>query len=162
MFILKVKKISVNFGFTKQRFNEEDINYQGPATNEGNGPFVWDEKTQAYKQANDTTKPFIKLSGESVTNDTVTVTKGSEFNLESVTAKAYDKESLFSKTQDDSGKDVYNVTTTTEKELTGATINKTGTVNTAVAGTYQVVYSVKDTAGNLGTKVLTVIVTEHE
>ena len=80
-------------------------------------------------------------------------------NLESVTAKAYDKESLFSKTQDQ-GKDVYNVTTTTEKELTGATINKTGTVNTAVAGTYQVVYSVKDTAGNLGTKVLTVIVTE--
>ena len=70
-----------------------------------------------------------------------------------------DKESLFSKTQDQ-GKDVYNVTTTTEKELTGATINKTGTVNTAVAGTYQVVYSVKDTAGNLGTKVLTVIVTE--
>lgn len=153
------KKISVNFGFTKQRFNEEDINYQGPATNEGNGPFVWDEETQAYKQANDTTKPFIKLSGEGVTNDTVTVTKGSEFNLESVTAKAYDKESLFSKTQDQ-GKDVYTVETTTEKELTGATINKTGTVNTAVAGTYQVVYSVKDTAGNLGTKVLTVIVTE--
>ena len=156
------KKISVNFGFTKQRFNEEDINYQGPATNEGDGPFVWDKETQAYKQANDTTKPFIKLSGEGVTNDTVTVTKGSEFNLESVTAKAYDKESLFSKTQDDSGKDVYKVETTAEKELTGATINKTGTVNTAVAGTYQVVYSVKDTAGNLGTKVLTVIVTEHE
>lgn len=154
------KKISVNFGFTKQRFNEEDINYPGPATNEGDGPFVWDEATQAYKQANDTTKPFIKLSGEGVTNDTVTVTKGNTFNLDSVTATAYDKESLFTKSQDEAGKDVYTVTTTAEKELTGATIEKTGTVNTDVAGTYQVVYSVKDAAGNLGTKVLTVIVTE--
>lgn len=154
------KKISVNFGFTKQRFNEDDLGYTGSATNEGDGPFVWDEATQAYKQANDTTKPFIKLSGEGVTNDTVTVAKGTTFNLDSVTAKAYDKESLFAQTQDEAGKDVYTVTTTTEKELTGATIEKTGTVNTAVAGTYQVVYSVKDAAGNLGTKVLTVIVTE--
>ena len=158
------KKISVNFGFTKQRFNEDDLGYTGDATNEGDGPFVWDatanEGAGAYKQATDTTKPFIKLSGEGVTNDTVTVTKGNTFNLDSVTAKAYDKESLFAQTQDETGKDVYTVTTTTEKELTGATIEKTGTVNTAVAGTYQVVYSVKDAAGNLGTKVLTVIVTE--
>ena len=154
------KKISVNFGFTKQRFNEEDVNYEGPATNEGDGPFVWDEETQAYKQANDTTKPFIKLSGANVTNDTVTVTKGTAFDLSTVTATAYDKESLFAKSQDEAGKDVYTVTTTTEKELTGATIERTGTVNTDVAGTYQVVYSVKDAAGNLGTKVLTVIVTE--
>ena len=154
------KKISVNFGFTKQRFNEEDVNYEGPATNEGDGPFVWDEATQAYKQANDTTKPFIKLSGANVTNDTVTVTKGTTFNLDSVTATAYDKESLFAKSQDESGNDVYTVTTTTEKELADANIERTGTVNTNVAGTYQVVYSVKDAAGNLGTKVLTVIVTE--
>ncbi len=153
------KKISVNFGFTKQRFNEDDLGYTGDATNEGDGPFVWDEATQAYKQANDTTKPFIKLSGEGVTNDTVTVAKGTTFNLDSVTAKAYDKESLFTQTNE-AGKDVYKVTTTTEKELTGATIEKTGTVNTDVAGTYQVVYSVKDAAQNLGTKVLTVIVTE--
>lgn len=158
------KKISVNFGFTKQRFNEDDLGYTGDATNEGDGPFVWDatanEGAGAYKQATDTTKPFIKLSGEGVTNDTVSVAKGTTFNLDSVTAKAYDKESLFAQTQDETGKDVYTVTTTTEKELTGATIEKTGTVNTAVAGTYQVVYSVKDAAGNLGTKVLTVIVTE--
>ena len=154
------KKISVNFGFTKQRFNEEDVNYEGPATNEGDGPFVWDEETQAYKQANDTTKPFIKLSGANVTNDTVTVTKGTTFDLSTVTATAYDKESLFAKSQDESGNDVYTVTTTTEKELANATIERTGTVNTNVAGTYQVVYSVKDAAQNLGTKVLTVIVTE--
>ena len=158
------KKISVNFGFTKQRFNEDDLGYTGDATNEGDGPFVWDatanEGAGAYKQATDTTKPFIKLSGEGVTNDTVSVAKGTTFNLDSVTAKAYDKESLFAQTQDETGKDVYTVTTTTEKELTGATIEKTGTVNTDVAGTYQVVYSVKDAAGNLGTKVLTVIVTE--
>ena len=25
------KKISINFGFTKERYNSEDVNYQGPA-----------------------------------------------------------------------------------------------------------------------------------
>ena len=66
----------------------------------------------------------------------------------------------------ENGEDVYTVNTVTDTELvavqeTGVgVITKTGTVNTDVAGTYQVVYSVKDAAGNLGTKVLTVIVTE--
>ena len=82
-----------------------------------------------------------------------------------VTAKAYDKVTTFTKTNEN-GEDVYTVNTVTDTELvavqeTGVgVITKTGTVNTDVAGTYQVVYSVKDAAGNLGTKVLTVIVTE--
>lgn len=160
------KKISVNFGFTKQRFNEEDTNYQGSTTNEGDGPFVWDEETQAYKAANDKTKPFIKLTGEGLTNDTLTTAKGTTLDLDTkVTAKAYDKVTTFTKTNEN-GEDVYTVNTVTDTELvavqeTGVgVITKTGTVNTDVAGTYQVVYSVKDAAGNLGTKVLTVIVTE--
>ncbi len=32
------RQIAVNFGFTKQRFTEEDINYIGPELNEGAGP----------------------------------------------------------------------------------------------------------------------------
>ena len=27
------KQISVNFGFTKERYTEEDVNYVGPSTN---------------------------------------------------------------------------------------------------------------------------------
>lgn len=156
------KKIAVKFGFTKQRFNEEDTNYTGPITNEGDGPFVWDEDTGAYVQATDTTKPFIKLSGEGVTNDTLNVTLNDELELDTkVTAKAYDKVSTFTKTNVE-GEDVYTVETVTETELDSDTypVTHTGTVNTKVAGTYQVVYSVKDAAGNLGTKVLTVVVSE--
>lgn len=155
------KKISVNFGFTKQRFNEEDTNYTGSTTNEGDGPFVWDEDTGAYIAATDKTKPFIRLTGDNVTEDTLTIAKGTALDLDTaVTAKAYDKKTTFTKTTDSDGKDLYTVETVTDTELTGATIEKAGTVNTEVVGTYQVVYSVKDAAGNLGTKVLTVIVNE--
>jgi hypothetical protein len=37
-FSLIGKQIAVNFGFTKQRFTEDDINYTGPEINEGQGP----------------------------------------------------------------------------------------------------------------------------
>jgi hypothetical protein len=37
-FALIGKQIAVNFGFTKQRFTEDDINYTGPEINEGQGP----------------------------------------------------------------------------------------------------------------------------
>ncbi len=161
------KKISINFGFTKQRFNEDDINYTGDNTNEGDGPFVANGDG-TYKQANDTTKPYIVLTGEGITNDTLTITKGTDFSTLSITAKAYDKVSTYEEGTDDEGNKTYNVTTTVNNELTCADatkggagcITESGTVNTAVAGTYQVVYSVKDTSGNLGTKVLNVVVNE--
>lgn len=160
------KKISVNFGFTKQRYNEEDTNYTGSATNEGDGPFVWDASAEegagAYVAATDKTKPFIKLTGDDVTNDTLNVTLNDELTLDTaVTATAYDKVTTFNKSTVD-GEDVYTVNTVTETPLDATTypVTHTGTVNTAVAGTYQVVYSVKDAAGNLGTKVLTVVVSE--
>ena len=59
------KKIAVNFGFTKERFTEDDINYTGPVLNEGDGP-----------DADDKTVPVIKLKGEQV----MTVTKGTEYS----------------------------------------------------------------------------------
>ena len=39
-------------------------------------------------------------------------------------------------------------------------IEKIGTVNTTVAGTYKVTYKVRDKANNLGTKTRTIIVTD--
>ena len=161
------KKISVNFGFTKQRFNEEDTNYQGSTTNEGFGPFVWDEETSAYKTAADKTKPFIKLAGDDLAGDVLTITKGTPLELDTtVTASAFDKVTTFNKTTDENGKDLYTVNTVTDTPLSPVpetqvgVITHSGAVNTDVVGTYQVVYSVKDAAGNLGTKVLTVVVTE--
>ena len=48
----------------------------------------------------------------------------------------------------------------TGKAIGKVTITATSTEVNTVVGTYEVVYSVKDTAGNLGTKVLTIKVTE--
>lgn len=67
------KKIAVNFGFTKERFTEDDINYTGPVLNEGDGP-----------EADDKTVPVIKLKGQQV----MTLTKGTAYEepgVESVT-----------------------------------------------------------------------------
>ncbi len=47
------KMITINFGFTKQRFTESDIGYDGEDVNQGEGP-----------EANDTTKPVITLDGD--------------------------------------------------------------------------------------------------
>jgi len=54
------KKISVKFGFTKERFTEDDIDYNGPDLNEGDGP-----------DAADTTVPVITLNGSDPMNLTV-------------------------------------------------------------------------------------------
>ena len=153
------KKVSINFGFTKDRFNEEDVNYTGAATNEGDGPFVEDGEG-GYVQATDKTKPYIilkdKTSGEEISS--IEVDKDAEFVLaDKVTATAHDKVSTFSKETDAEGNDVYKVTTVADQALE-AEITTSGVVNTAQPGTYQIVYSVKDAAGNLGTKVLNVIV----
>jgi len=60
------KKISVKFGFTKERYTEDDVNYTGPELNSGT----------------DTTKPVITLTG----NSAVTVTLGSTYEDEGATA----------------------------------------------------------------------------
>lgn len=105
------------------------------------------------------------MTGEGLTNDTLTTAKGTTLDLDTkVTAKAYDKVTHSLK-QEKWRRCIYSKYSywyrISRCQETGVgVITKTGTVNTDVAGTYQVVYSVKDAAGNLGTKVLTVIVTE--
>ena len=126
------KQISVKFGFTKERFTEDDINYQGPVLNQGEGPDVTGAEHDALVAA-DKTAPVITLSGE----QNVTVTKGGTFTQPTVTSVTD------------------NVST-----IETSAVNVSGTVNTAVPGTYRVLYEVSDEAGNVATEVVTVTVTE--
>ncbi len=66
------KSISIKFGFTKERFNEDDIDYTGPDVNQGDGP-----------DADDKTAPIITLLGDSP----MEITKGSTFVDPGATAK---------------------------------------------------------------------------
>ena len=119
------KKISVKFGFTKERYTEDDINYGGNGgkdLNQGEGP-----------DAADKTVPVITLIGQSV----VTLDKDATYAEDGATA--YDN--------------------SIPHDLT-ASIVTTGTVNTAVPGTYRVLYTVTDASGNVGTKTRSVIVKE--
>jgi hypothetical protein len=58
------KKIAVKFGFTKERFTEDDINYNGPDLNQGDGPATGDK-----------TAPVITLLG----NNPMTITVGGNY-----------------------------------------------------------------------------------
>ena len=138
------KQISVNFGFTKERFTEDDINYQGPNLNKGQGPLDdIPELTEgepeaiaarhAERVARDKTAPVIVLSG----SQAITIAKDAEFTRPTVT-----------EVRD-------NVST-----IATNAVDITGTVNTAVPGTYRVLYEVADEAGNVATEVVTVTVTE--
>lgn len=113
------KSIAVKFGFTKQRYTEDDIEYEGPAVNQGEGP-----------SGSDLTAPIITLLGDTPMN----VELGSEFVDPG--AEAEDNE---------------------DGDITNA-IEKSGTVNTEVAGSYLIIYKVTDEAGNTATKTRTVIV----
>ncbi len=120
------RKISVKFGFTKERYTEDDINYNGPDLNEGEGP---DATASADK-----TVPVITLVGDSVVTQPKSDLPG-DYADAGATA-----------TDNKDG----NLTTS---------IVKTGTVNAAVPGTYKILYTVTDAAGNVGTKTRTVIIT---
>ena len=158
------KQIKVNFGFTKERFTEDDINYQGPVLNQGEGPNVLradilsdlatelgTEPTEAQIMAKlktiDKTAPVITLSGSQ--NQTVTV--GGTFTKPTITAITDNLTTYTHVTENDADDWV---------GPTGSNIKAsiTGTVNTAVAGTYRVLYEVSDEAGNVATEVVTVVV----
>ena len=149
------KKISVNFGFTKERFTEDDINYQGPDLNQGYGPIAGEtaaDKRQsiitaagltsesseadikAALKAADHTAPVITLSGEQTVTKAAGV--GKDADLPTVTGVTD------------------NVST-----LAPGSVQITGTVNWNVPGTYRRLYEIEDEAGNLATEVVTVIVT---
>jgi len=118
------KKVAVKFGFTKERYTEDDIDYNengGPDLNEGDGP-----------SAADLTVPVITLTG----NSPMTLTKGTAFTDPGATAI------------DNKDGDIT------------ASISTAGTVNVNLVGSYRVVYTVVDAAGNTGTKTRIVNVTE--
>ncbi len=66
------KAISINFGFTKQRFTEDDIDYNGPLVNAQLGP-----------NGEDLTPPRVSIIGD----ERVELTVGAEFTDEGATAE---------------------------------------------------------------------------
>lgn len=171
------KQISVNFGFTKERFTEDDIDYQGPVLNQGEGPNkaraqiiealadeLGTEPTEAQIMTKlatiDKTAPVIQLStaGENPTvlteaGQTITLTKGATFTQPVISGisdniTTYTKNSETGKWEGPAGSNI--------------TSSITGTVNTAQPGTYRVLYEVSDEAGNVATEVVTVIVNDTQ
>ena len=150
------KQITVNFGFTKERFTEDDINYAGPDLNQGEGPIVGSTPAEkrtsiltaagltsesseadikAALKAADHTAPVIHFAEG--TSQTMTVAKGGSFTAPEVDSVT-DNVSTINKTA----------------------VVQSGVVNTAVPGTYRILYEVEDEAGNLATEVVAVTVTE--
>ncbi len=149
------KQISVKFGFTKERFTEDDINYAGPDLNQGAGPIAGEDAAakrasiltaagltsespeadiKAAIKAADHTAPVIHFA--TGTNQNMTVTQGGSFTAPEV----------------DSVTD--NVST-----INKSAVVQSGVVNTAVPGIYRILYEVEDEAGNLATEVVAVTVT---
>ena len=166
------KQISVNFGFTKERFTEDDINYQGPVLNQGEGPNqaradiiealatelslgegVQPTEAQiiAKLKTIDKTAPVITLSG----SQNQTLAKNASFSQPTITAITDNLTPYTHDTTDDAD-EWYG------PEGSGIHATITGTVNTAVPGTYRVVYEVSDEAGNVATEVVTVTVNDTQ
>jgi hypothetical protein len=137
------QKISVGFGFSKQRYTEADTEYNGPVLNEGSGPAASD-KTAPVITFGALTSTYTKAEAQALAAIDLYFPKAAEVSL--ITASDKTVTSL----------DPYTTTTT---DLT-ASITYEGIVNVNVAGTYTVVYKVKDASGNLGTKVRQVTITE--
>ena len=159
------KQIKVNFGFTKERFTEDDINYQGPVLNQGEGPNqtraaiiealeeeLSETPTEAQIMARlktiDKTAPVITLSG----SQNQTIASGGTFTQPTITAIT-DNLTPYTHVTENEADDWVGPTDSNIK----ATI--TGTVNTSVPGTYRILYEVADEAGNVATETVTVVVT---
>ena len=159
------KQIKVNFGFTKERFTEDDINYQGPVLNQGEGPnqtraqiieALEEELSETPTEAQiiarlktiDKTAPVITLSG----SQNQTVASGGTFTQPTITAIT-DNLTPYTHVTENDADDWVGPTDSNIK----ATI--TGTVNTSVPGTYRILYEVADEAGNVATETVTVVVT---
>ena len=129
------RKISVKFGFTKQRFTEGDIDYSGPDVNQGEGPGGADK-----------TMPVIKLNPANAEtgeiNHTVYVDKtdGAKYT--------------------DPG--IESVNDNVDGTIAVENVKIEGSVNLALPGQYPLIYKVWDEAGNLGTAIRFVNVVEAE
>ena len=152
------KQISVKFGFTKERFTEDDINYNGPDLNQGAGPITGD--TPADRRANiiaaanlgeNPTEAQIKAALKAVdhtapvihfaegTSQNMTVAQGGTFTAPTVSSVSD------------------NVST-----IATSAVVQSGVVNTQVPGKYRILYEVEDEAGNLATEVVAVEVTASQ
>ncbi len=166
------KQISVNFGFTKERFTEDDINYQGPVLNQGEGPNQsradiisalatelnlgegvdpTEAQIIAKLKTIDKTAPVIKLSG----SQNQSLAKNATFSQPTITTIT-DNLTPYTHDTTDNADEWYG------PEGSGIHATITGTVNTAVPGTYRVLYEVSDEAGNVATEVVTVTVTDTQ
>ena len=142
------KQISVKFGFTKERFTEDDINYDGPVLNQGEGPNktraeileeagLTNESPQAdiiaAIKAVDHTPPVIHFTDG--TSQNMTVALNGNFTAPTVDS-----------------------VTDNVSSINKSAVVQSGVVNTSVAGVYRILYEVSDEAGNLATEVVVVTV----
>ena len=127
------KFITINFGFTKERYTEEDIDYDGPLLNQGYGP-----------DGVPLTPPVITISYD-----------GNDLDIEEEVTV-----SLGTTTWEDDMSLGVSATTLlpdgNSTALPSTAITRTGTVDATVAGTYRYTYRAEDTYGNIATKVLIV------
>ena len=130
------KAISVNFGFTKERFTEDDVNYAGPDLNQGGGPNI------QLPDLPDRTPPVITIQGP----NPLTIPVGSVTSwIDALVAAGETAPGA----------------TAVDNLLLAATNSLTysGTVNVNFPGTYIITYKAVDDAGNVATKTRSVIVT---
>lgn len=140
------KQITINFGFTKNRFEEEDIDYNGPITNQQLGP-----------NGEDLTPPRVVLNSYvpeeneegkvQGTGDLIEILKDTPYHEPG--ASAY-----YRKFED--GEEVEDGDSVAEGDIIAV-----GTVNTAVPGTYYITYKAQTEDRPLGTAVRTIVVTEQ-
>ena len=142
------KQISVKFGFTKERFTEDDINYDGPVLNQGDGP----NKTRAEILADagltaESPEADIKAAIKAVdkTPPVIHFTDGTNQNMTVALNGSFTAPTVDSVTD--------NVST-----INKSAVIQSGVVNTAVPGVYRILYEVEDEAGNLATEVVAVTV----
>ena len=69
------KSISIKFGFTKQRFTEDDVTYTGPKTNQGEGP-----------NGADKNPPVIVIAGYETGSREINLEYGATFTAPAATA----------------------------------------------------------------------------
>jgi hypothetical protein len=119
-----VEKLQLNLDLLSKDFTEDDIEYDGPDVNQGQGP-----------DDSDKTPPVITLIGDNPLMLTMSE-ELTEYSDPGATAV----DNVDGELIDENAPEAY------------------GTVDVNEAGTYYIVYKVKDSAGNLATKTRTVIV----
>lgn len=150
------KQITINFGFTKSRFEEGDIDYNGPITHQQVENAGGIEYTPPRIILNDYTEIENESSG---TGDVIKIVKDKEYQEEGF--KAYKRK--YPLEDGDSAEFPFGGTEI-DPETTGHGLETVGYVDTSVLGTYYVTYKawyVNDAEEKImGTAVRTIEVVE--